>query len=302
MEEPSSTAQLRAVPPGTDVQRKRAVSLHFESKMGPALPEHDYVPDHLVSPIFLQGRQKLKGPLQRVVHDDLVDMGVVTASKHPSIVQRRQSDPGKISPALVQARLKYASSGSVSLEEDLRSRSRSQSPRRLIRSLPEEEETGPTSGFLTEEKMSPSMGSSPRRKLMQHRHSTCANCSPRTAGDESPRRRARTMRSNSLPMPFTLWPDRSALEVGEAVGALAKPSKQTDGKSRTLQTVNLNAQRSVVPSGKRPVVGRCLTVDETPLECILEESGSRSQFLRQHSAPQSPSPTLSTGGKVKPVF
>ena len=80
-------AQPSFLSPGAAVQRKRAVSLQMEGRI-PHFGEQDFVPEHLVSPILPQGRQKLKGPLQRVVHDDLVDMGVVTAAKHPSLVQR----------------------------------------------------------------------------------------------------------------------------------------------------------------------------------------------------------------------
>ena len=283
--------------PGAAVQRKRAVSLQMEGRI-PHLGEQDFVPEHLFSPILPQGRQKLKGPLERVVHDDLVDMGVVIAAKHPSLVQRRQSDPGKINPALMQARQKYISSASSSAEEDLKPRPRSQSPRRHIGSLPEGESL-PSSYLQVEGRLSPSL-TSPRRKLLQHRHSTCANYLPTTAtaGDESPRRKPRTVRSNSLTM-AALWPDRSALEIGEAVGALATPNKQVDMK-RTLQPVNLNTPRSQMPSTKRPLTSRCVSVDEGPLESILEESGTRPQFLRQRSVPHGSSPPIA-GVKLKPL-
>ena len=290
-------AQPSSLSPGAAVQRKRAVSLQMEGRI-PHLGEQDFVPEHLVSPILLQGRQKLKGQLQRVVHDDLVDMGVVTAAKHPSLVQRRQSDPGKINPALMQARQKYIGSARSSTEEDLKPRPRSQSPRRLIGSLPEGKSL-PSSYLQVEGRLSPSL-TSPRRKLLQHRHSTCVNYLPATAtaGDETSRMRPRTVRSNSLPV-AALWPDRSALEVGEAVGALAVPNKQVD-KKRTLQPVNLNTPRSQMPSMKRPLTSRCMSVDEGPLESILEESGTRSQFLRQYSVPHGSSPPIA-GVKLKPL-
>lgn len=295
----TSSSALTATSFGRDVRRKRAVSLQMERRLPYSQPstEHDYVPEHLVSPFSAQGgRHKLKGPLQRIVHSDLVDMGVVTAAKHPSLVQRRQSDPGKINPALIQARLKYAGSASLSLEEDLRgssARSRSHSPRRLIGSLPEDEACS-GSVVQVEGKVSPRSGS-PRRKLTQHRHSTCVNYSP-LMGDESPRMRARKTRSHSLPMSVTLSLENSALEVGEALGALAQPKEK-----RTLPTKNLLSSRSAVPSTKRPAISRGVTLEEGPLESIREESGSKLQFLRQYSAPHQSSPPATSNVRIKPL-
>ena len=293
---PAFAAQTSYLSPAGAVQRKRAVSLQIEGRIQ-HLGEQDYVPEHLVSPILLQGRLKLKGPLQRVVHDDLVDMGVVTAAKHPSLVQRRQSDPGKINPAFMQARQKYLGSSRVSMDDDLKPRS--QSPRRLIDSLPEGK-SYPGSNSQVEGRLSPSL-TSPRRKLLQHRRSTCVSYipTPAVAGDESPRIRPRTTRSNSLPVGI-LWPDRSALEVGEAIGALAVPTKKVHDSKRTLQPVSLNTPRTQLPSAKRPLTSRCVSVDEGPLESILEESGSKAHFLRQYSVPHTTSPPIA-GVKLKPL-
>ncbi len=301
---PKKMPSRNTLSPGDAINIRRR-SLQMEGRLQ-HLGEHDYVPEHLVSPI----RPKIKGPLQRVVNDDLVDMGTVTASKHPSLVKRRCSDPGRVSPGLLLARQRLQSSGSSSDDEELERSPRSRSPRRFIGSLPEDE-CYPSSSLHVEGRMSPGWAS-PRRRLVQHRHSACVAYNP-LAGDESPRIRAGKSRSNSLPMAHNLWPERSALEVGEAIGALA--TKGSNGNSETPSSTNSAtnpkdtnsqqasaamrtqaAQQAVI---RRASANRCVSIEEPPLEAILEEAGSRAQYIRRYSMPN-PAYTRAATRALKP--
>ncbi len=286
---PKKMPSRNMLSPG-DALNIRRRSLQMEGRLQ-HLGEHDYVPEHLVAPI----RPKIKGALQRVVNDDLVDMGTVTASKHPSLVKRRCSDPGRVSPGLLLARQRLQSSGSSSDDEEHERTPRSRSPRRLIGSLPEDE-CYPSSSLHVEGRMSPGWAS-PRRRLVQHRHSACVALNP-LAGDESPRIRARKSRSNSLPMAHNLWPERSALEVGEAIGALA--TKGNNGNNETPSSTNsatslkdtnsqqasaMHTQAAQQAAIRRTSANRCVSIEEPPLEAILEEAGSRAQYIRRYSMP-----------------
>ncbi len=305
-------APRNTLSPNDALQRRRAASLQIEGRI-PHFGELDFVPEHLVSPLLHQDRAKFKGPLQRVVHDDMVDMGVVTAAKHPSLVNRRRSDPGRVSPALLQARLKYMGSGNTSEEEDREKPARPLSPRPLITGVPDLDTHYPASGLSVEGRRSPGW-SSPRRRLSQPRHSACAaygGIGSVVAGHESPRLRARKSRSNSLPI--AVWPEKSALEVGEAIGALAMntndPGANRSGSPiDTLQPVGGGGgggggggtQHTLHPSSAAQA-GRCLSIEEPPLEAILEETGSRAQSHRRFSVPHSVSPSLYARAVSKPL-
>ena len=208
----------------------------------------DYVPDYLVSPYM---RPKAKGHLR--VKDDVEDTGIVSPRMGGS--RRRQSDPGRLSGAALsslQARYSGVSSDSSEDEEvasELRS-PRARSPRRVFSSVPEDE-AYPASVSP----QAPGRGS-PRRRLLQSRHAQSL-CHP----EESPRRMRRN-RSNSLPLP-----DRTALGIGEAVGAL----------------VHLGAD----PGQHRQQMlkrSRCISIEESPLEAILEEAGGQ-RAIRRFSVP-----------------
>ena len=294
--------------PNDAIQRRRAASLQIEGRIQ-HLGELDYVPEHLVSPFLHQDRAKFKGPLQRVVHDDLVDMGVVSAGKHPSLVNRRRSDPGRVSPALLQARQKYMGvgleSGNSSEDEDRDrdrdSRSpRSLSPRPFITGVPETEAHYPTSSLHIDGRLSPGWAS-PRRRLSQPRHSACGAYGGigTVAGHESPRLRARKSRSNSLPI--AVWPDKSALEIGEAIGALAMNTNgdKMNSPVDNAQPVGTTAH-SLHPSSAAQAT-RCVSIEEPPLEAILEETGSRAQSQRRFSVPHSISPSLYARAVAKPL-
>ena len=292
--------------PNDALQRRRAASLQIEGRIQ-HLGELDYVPEHLVSPFLHQDRHKLKGPLQRVVHDDLVDMGVVTAAKHPSLVNRRRSDPGRVSPALLQARQKYMGmalgSGNSSEDEDRERGPRSLSPRPFITGVPETEGHYPASNFHIEGRLSPGWAS-PRRRLSQPRHSACGAYGGigTVAGHESPRLRARKSRSNSLPI--AVWPDKSALEIGEAIGALAMNTNDqgsNNKKSSPVDTVQPVVSQHTLHPLSAAQASRCVSIEEPPLEAILEETGSRVQSQRRFSVPHSISPSLYARAVAKPL-
>ena len=99
--------------------------------------------------------------------------------------------------------------------------------------------------------------SSPCRRLLQSRHVQSLS-----HPEESPRRTRRN-RSNSLPLP-----DRTALAIGEAMGALVIGSSVDPGQHR-----NQALKRS-----------RCISIEESPLESILEEAGSQ-RAIRRFSVP-----------------
>ena len=295
--------------PNDAIQRRRAASLQIEGRIL-HLGELDYVPEHLVSPFLHQDRAKFKGPLQRVVHDDLVDMGVVTAGKHPSLVNRRRSDPGRVSPALLQARIKYMGVGSGNSSEDEdrdRDRDRDRSPRSLsprpfITGVSDTEAHYPTSSLHIDGRLSPGW-SSPRRRLSQPRHSACGAYGGigTVAGHESPRLRARKSRSNSLPI--AVWPDKSALEIGEAIGALAMNTNDQGVNKRNSPVDNVQpvgTAHALHPSSAAQTQ-RCVSIEEPPLEAILEETGSRAQSQRRFSVPHSISPSLYARAVAKPL-
>ena len=260
-----------------NMQRKRATSLQMDGQIQND-GEHDFVPEHLVSPFTIQSRLKTKGHLHRVYNEDFIDMGVIPPVKHPSLISRRQSDPGRISPAV---RHRYGGSCSSSDDEEYEKSPRSHSPRHFVGPVPEEE------GYLTgglDGRLSPGLSSSPRRRLVHQRYSTSLPMNT-LMGDESPRIRPRTFRSNSLPLQFM------SFEVGEAVGALAlrnvspdqiKRNKLPDGcKSGTG-----GLQGTTVSSAKRTHVNRWVSIEEPLLECILEENGARISKPRRLSMPQ----------------
>ena len=291
--------------PNDALQRRRAASLQIEGRIQ-HLGELDYVPEHLVTPFLHQDRAKFKGPLQRVVHDDLVDMGVVAAAKHPSLVNRRRSDPGRVSPALLQARQKYMGSGNSSEDEDKEVKiPRSPSPRPMITGIHDTDTHYPASTLHVEGRRSPGWAS-PRRRLSQPRHSACGLSYPGVipavvAGHESPRLRARKSRSNSLPI--AVWPEKSALEVGEAIGALAVNTNDQGtnrGSSPVDNSQPVGSQHTLHPSSAAQA-NRCLSIEEPPLEAILEETGSRAQSHRRFSVPHSVSPSLYARAVAKPL-
>ena len=236
-------------------------------------------------------------------------MGVVTAAKHPSLVNRRRSDPGRVSPALLMARQKYGmagvGSGNSSEDEDRERDSRSPrsvSPRPFITGVPDAEPHYPTSNLHVEGRLSPGWAS-PRRRLSQPRHSACGAYGGigTVAGHESPRLRARKSRSNSLPI--AVWPDKSALEIGEAIGALAMNTNDqgTNKKSSPVDTVPpVVSQHSLHPLSAAQA-SRCVSIEEPPLEAILEETGSRAQSQRRFSVPHSISPSLYARAVAKPL-
>ena len=259
------------------MQRKRATSLQIDGQIQ-SDGEHDFVPEHLVSPFPVQSRLKSKAHLQRVYNDDFIDMGVIPPAKHPSLVYRRQSDPGRISPAARHNR--YGGSCSSSDDEEYERSPRSHSPRHFVGPVPEEE-----GGYLTgglDGRLSPGLSSSPRRRLVHQRYSASL---PMNAlmGDESPRIRPRAFRSNSLPLQFMPF------EVGEAVGALAKVKVSPDVIKRNRLPDGAksgNVAATQVSSAKRTHINRWVSIEEPLLESILEENGTRISKPRRLSMPQ----------------
>ncbi len=259
------------------MQRKRATSLQMDSQVQNE-GEYDYVPEHLVSPFTVQSRLKSKGHLQRVYNEDFIDMGVVPPAKHPGLISRRQSDPGRVSPA----RLRYGGSCSSSDDEEYERSPRSYSPRHFVGPVPEED------SYLTgtmEGRLSPGLSSSPRRRISHQRYNASLPVNT-LMGDESPRIRPRAFRSNSLPVHFM------SFEVGEAVGALAKSPVSTDAiKSGKLSSENSKSALAAgtaasITSTKRAHVSRWISTEEPLLESILEENGARVSKPRRLSMPQ----------------
>lgn len=205
----------------------------------------DYVPEYLVSPYL---RHKTKGHLR--VKDDVEDTGIV--SPRMGGARRRQSDPGRLSASMLsnlQARSAVVPISSDSSEDDETTEIRSpraRSPRRIFSSVPEDECFPPQATGR----------GSPRRRLLQSRH---AQSVPHP--EESPRR-VRRNRSNSLPLP-----DRAALGIGEAVGALLHPGGDPNQYRQQM------LKRS-----------RCISIEESPLEDILEEAGNQ-RSVRRYSVP-----------------
>ena len=255
------------------MQRKRATSLQIDGQIQND-GEHDFVPEHLVSPFTIQSRLKTKGHLQRVYNEDFIDMGVIPPVKHPSLISRRQSDPGRISPA----RHRYGGSCSSSDDEEYERSPRSHSPRHFVGPVPEEE------GYLTgglDGRLSPGLSSSPRRRLVHQRYSASQPMNT-LMGDESPRIRPRAFRSNSLPLQFMPF------EVGEAVGALAKIPTDLIKRNRLpdgSKSGTSGSQGVPISGTKRTHVNRWVSIEEPLLESILEENGARISKPRRLSMP-----------------
>ena len=183
--------------------------------------------------------------LEDEIADDIVPMRLISLSpnRHPALTGRRRSDPGTGRVNLYHTRNSPFGS-SDSEDDDLPERSpRARSPRRFFAIVPEE-------GVEMEGAVL--QGYSPRRRIYhqsRHTHSSL------TYPDESPTcmRRGRTKRSNSLPLP-----DLKAFGVGEAVGAVATFGNESVPPSLRQQLVH-----------KR---GRRFSIDDHPLEAIMEES------------------------------
>lgn len=198
--------------------------------------------------------------------DDFVPLHLVSVSpgRHTGFGSRRRSDPGRV--PLYATRSPFGSSDSSEDDEMPPDRSpRARSPRRLY----PEDECYPSINVLTVEGRLPQGFVSPRRRLYP------PSSKQSQYNDEGPRR-ARTMRSHSLPLP-----DRAMLggvPIGEAVGALASTGRSSP------DTLSPHARQGI------PKRGRCFSTTEEPiLEAILEEAGAPKQLsLRRYSVPNPP--------------